>query len=96
MAYKRSIPAHSDYRKFDDMLRMVLDCRPEEVAALERHLEALRKKGLLYFGLHGAPAALLTCYVQSTDPGGHIHFVDGSNGGYALAAKQLKAQASKA
>ncbi|HXB98558.1 MAG TPA: DUF3095 family protein, partial [bacterium] len=27
-----------------------------------------------------------------TDPGQHIHFVDGGDGGYAMAAKQLKAQ----
>lgn len=91
-AYKRSIPAHSDYRKFDDLLRMVLDCRPEQEAELRSYLDGLRKKGQIYFGLHASPSALLTCYVRSTDPGEHIHFVDGGNGGYAMAAKQLKSQ----
>lgn len=92
VAYKRSIPAHSDYCKFDDTLRMVLDCSPEQAARLEAYLDGLRKKGLVYYGLHASPSALITCYVHSTDPGGHIHFVDGSHGGYAMAAKSMKTQ----
>ena len=35
---------------------------------------------------------LMTCYVNSVTPGNHIHFVDGDNGGYAIAAKELKSQ----
>ena len=42
-----------------------------------------------------AIAALMTCFVRSYQ-GNHVHFVDGSNGGYALAAKQLKAQLAEA
>jgi hypothetical protein len=41
--------------------------------------------------MHRSPAALVTCLVRSYD-GDHVHFVDGSDGGYALAAKQMKAQ----
>jgi hypothetical protein len=37
------------------------------------------------------PQALLTCIVFSYN-GNHVHFVDGSDGGYALAARSLKAQ----
>jgi Protein of unknown function (DUF3095) len=33
----------------------------------------------------------MTCIVQSYN-GNHLHFVDGSDGGYALAAHQLKQQ----
>lgn len=40
----------------------------------------------------GSKESLVTCFVQSTDPGEHIHFVDGGDGGYAMAAKQLKTQ----
>lgn len=92
VAYSDSIPAHSDYRKFDDLLRLVLDCSADEVGQLRSYLEGQRREGRLYYGLHPSPAALLTCYVQGTDPGQHVHFVDGGDGGYAIAAKELKAQ----
>jgi len=38
-----------------------------------------------------SPAALLTCLVFGRE-GDHVHFVDGSDGGYAMAAIQLKQQ----
>jgi hypothetical protein len=33
----------------------------------------------------------MTCFVRAYR-GNHVHFVDGSDGGYALAARALKAQ----
>jgi hypothetical protein len=92
VAYANSIPAHSDYRKFDDTLRLVVDCAPAQVENLRAFLEGLRQQGLIHYGLHESNNTLVTCYVQGTDPGQHIHFVDGGDGGYAMAAKQLKAQ----
>ena len=47
--------------------------------------------GNLVFGLHKSREALVTCIVRSFT-GNHMHFVDGSDGGYALAAKGLKQQ----
>jgi hypothetical protein len=41
--------------------------------------------------MHTAPSALITCFVKAY-AGDHVHFVDGANGGYALAARQLKKQ----
>jgi hypothetical protein len=91
-SYSDSIPAHCDYRKFDDTLRMIIDCSPAQAAELRDFLEGLRAEGLVFYGVHEASASLMTCYVKSTAPGEHIHFVDGGNGGYAMAAKELKAQ----
>ena len=34
----------------------------------------------------------MTCYVNTVQPGDHIHFIDGDDGGYAMAAKEMKAQ----
>jgi hypothetical protein len=34
----------------------------------------------------------MTCYVHDVNDGNHIHFVDGGDGGYAMAARELKAQ----
>jgi hypothetical protein len=45
--------------------------------------------------MHKSREALLTCIVQSYN-GNHLHFVDGSDGGYALAARELKSRLSVA
>jgi hypothetical protein len=34
----------------------------------------------------------MTCLVFSLDKGEHVHFIDGSDGGFTAAAIQLKAQ----
>jgi hypothetical protein len=38
----------------------------------------------------------MTCYVDSLNEGQHIHFIDAENGGYAMAAVDLKKQMSLA
>jgi hypothetical protein len=89
-AYARALPAHSDYRKFADSLRMVVDCTPREADDIEAILGAAKRAGLVEFGLHRATSALMTCFVSNTDDGGHVHFIDGADGGYTLAAQGLR------
>lgn len=84
--------AHSDFRKFDDMLRMTLDCRLDQIRDINDLCETMRNSYGICYGLYSSEAALMTCYVPGFSDGSHIHFIDGSNGGYAMAAKQLKAQ----
>ena len=83
---------HSDHQKFDDMLRMILDCTEEETMRIEEYLQQGRKRGDLSYGIHYSSASLMTCYVNGLGDGDHIHFIDGGDGGYAVAAKQLKHQ----
>jgi hypothetical protein len=89
--YKRDLIQNCDFRKFDDTLRMVVDLNVAEIYRLESRLSAEQRAGRLAYGLHRSSAALITCLVRSYS-GDHVHFVDGSDGGYALAARELKAQ----
>jgi hypothetical protein len=89
--YRRDVVANTDFRKFDDMLRMVLDVSESELTGILTYLEAERLAGDVVYGVHTSDSALMTCFIKDF-AGNHIHFVDGSNGGYALAAKQLKEQ----
>jgi hypothetical protein len=89
--YLDDLVDNSDFRKFDGMLRMVIDGKNAQAAALEKYLENEYHLGRLVYGMHQSPEALMTCIVQSYN-GNHLHFVDGSDGGYALAAHQLKQQ----
>ncbi|MBN0985861.1 DUF3095 family protein [Amphritea pacifica] len=88
--YVDRVPLHCDFKKYDDTLRMVLDCSPSGYRAIEEYLQSEQRLGRICFGIHVSDAAQMTCYVESMSDGGHLHFVDGTDGGYALAAKQLK------
>lgn len=90
--YRKSMRAHSDHRKFDDTLRMVLDCSDAQAEAIRTYLEERRARGELCYGIHLSEIALMTCYYQDAKDGQHIHFIDGGDGGYAMASKQLKRQ----
>jgi hypothetical protein len=90
--YLRALPSHSDYRKYADSLRMVVDCSTHEADGIESILRESKAAGLVDFGLHRASTALMTCFVSSTDDGHHVHFIDGGDGGYAMAAQDLKEQ----
>ena len=89
--YIADMVENSDFRKFDGMLRMVIDGSDAQYQALRASLDALHREGRLVYGLHPSREALLTCIVFSHD-GNHLHFVDGSDGGYAVAAGELKRQ----
>ncbi|MEO1143394.1 MAG: DUF3095 family protein [Pseudomonadota bacterium] len=50
-----------------------------------------RTAGKIIYGIHLQDEALITCVVPSIHQGDHVHFIDGSDGGYAQAAKKMKA-----
>jgi hypothetical protein len=91
--YRSDLVENSDFRKFDGMLRMVMDGKYEQASVLERYLESEYQDGRLVYGMYKSREALLTCIVQSYN-GNHLHFVDGSDGGYAFAARELKRRLS--
>jgi hypothetical protein len=89
--YKQRLIANTDYRKFDEVLRMVISGTRSQREELHRYLHRLYVEKKIIFGLHASPSALITCMVFDYDQE-HIHFLDGSNGGYAMAAKAMKRQ----
>jgi len=94
--YRQQLRANTDFRRFDDMLRMILDCPKDKADEIEAFFEQLHDQGKLAFGTHRSDHALMTCLVFSLTKGEHIHFIDGSDGGFAVAAIQLKAQLQSA
>src|SRR4030081_3252046 len=55
--YVQQVVENSDFRKYDDGLRMILDCTPELEAALTQRLAQAASAGVARYGLHrqGAP-----------------------------------------
>jgi len=88
--YTQELIENSDFRKFDDSLRMVLDCTPELSAEIEDYLKKAAAKGLVRYGAHRQDAAMMTCFTPSPVNPNHVHFIDGAQGGYTLAAAALK------
>jgi len=88
--YAADVAANADFRKFDDGLRMTLDCSIGFADALEAKLTAA--DGYANWGLFRQRAAQITCFVPSITERSHLHFVDGADGGYTMAASAMKAR----
>lgn len=93
--YLQDLVSNTDYRKFDGALRMIIDSSPEQKEKLENFLAEKHAAGDIFYGIHVSDSALMTCIVFDYKQQ-HLHFVDGNNGGYALAAQQLKKQMAAA
>ena len=87
--YKDTLVANTDFRKFDDTLRMVISGNESQRIALDQYLQKKYEQRSLVYGIHKSSAALMTCVISDYNKD-HIHFVDGADGGYAMAAKALK------
>jgi hypothetical protein len=79
--YRRDVVANSDFRKFDDCLRMTLDCTPDLADAIEQRLSKARLAHVAHFGLYRQSAALMTCIVPSISASNNFDFVDRAAGG---------------
>ncbi|WP_019557274.1 DUF3095 family protein [Thiomicrorhabdus arctica] len=89
--YKKDLIKNSDFEKVDDAYRTVLSAEQTQLDALLAWLDKAHYQGLLFYGCHQTHSAIITCLITETGQD-HIHFVDSVNGGYAVAAKQLKQQ----
>ena len=90
--YKSETVRNTDFRKFDDGLKLTIDCSQTTYDGLLALLDQARADRIANYGLHAQDTALMTCIVPNHNDSNHMHFVDGAGGGYAKAAEMLKAQ----
>ncbi|WP_061247846.1 DUF3095 domain-containing protein [Leptospira alstonii] len=81
----------SDFRKYDGTLKMVVACDSDSRESFLKFLDDLYRQGKLFYGYHVSDRALMTCALHEGSVR-EVHFVDSADGGYALAAVQLKEQ----
>ncbi len=93
--YRDELRSNTDFRKYDGILRMVLDLSETQAERIVRYLEREHDAGRLVFGAHVADTATMTCLVFSLERSEHVHFIDGSDGGFAKAAQDFKARDSQ-
>ncbi|SMO46128.1 DUF3095 family protein [Gracilimonas mengyeensis] len=89
--YKPDLVRHADYQKFGDGLRFVAAGTIQQRMDFTHFLDQQFKAGKIAYGVHSSFAAMVTCYVKNYQSN-HIHFVDGTDGGYAKASQELKAR----
>ena len=92
--YKETLVSNTDVRKFVDIYRQVLAGTAAQRSALEAWLEARFARGQLIYGLHVTDRAHMTCLVFNY-AGRHLHFIDGADGGFFLAARAFKERAAR-
>ncbi len=88
-AYKRTLVANTDFKKFDDKLRFTVSGNAEQRVQLTEYLDQCLQERRAVYGMHSADCALVTCLIFNYNES-HVHLVDSVNGGYANAARQLK------
>jgi hypothetical protein len=87
--YLKSLVEMSDTLVIDGRINTVISGNAQQRAALQHFLDELETAGKIYYGIHISSASVMSCYVRDLRDD-HIHFVDGSEGGYTQAARMLK------
>jgi len=93
-AYLERIRKLSDTLMMDGSINTVFSGTPEAIAKLRDFLDAKEKQSELVYGLHVTHSSVMSCYVRDRN-NKHIHFVDGTEGGYTSAAAILKSKKAK-
>jgi hypothetical protein len=88
-AYLYKVSQLSDTLMIDGSINTVMEGDELQIAALTPYLDTLEKEGLITYGIHITHASIMSCYVQDRKES-HIHFVDGTEGGYTTAAVLFK------
>lgn len=79
----------ADFRKYDGTLKMVIDGSKQNRESLVSFLNQLELEGIVRYGIFVSNRSLMTC-VLKVNSSEEVHFVDGADGGFAMAAKVLK------
>ena len=88
--YTVTVGRNADFRKFDDGLKMTLDCDAVTQLQLRKVLDQAAADGIIRYGLCEQDEAMMTCIVPSILTDDHVHFIDGAAGGYTQAAARIK------
>ncbi|MNV57518.1 hypothetical protein D3C71_1498540 [compost metagenome] len=89
--YLNKLVEMSDTLVIDGRINTVITGNEAQRLALIKVLDGFESSGDILYGIHISGDSVMSCYVRDLKDG-HIHFVDGAEGGYTQAAGQLKAK----
>jgi hypothetical protein len=79
----------SDTIVLDGSINTVFSGTERQMNTLKLSLDALEADGKIHYGIHATYASIMSCFIEDREEN-HIHFVDGTEGGYTTAALHLK------
>ncbi|WP_430409352.1 DUF3095 domain-containing protein [Kordia sp.] len=79
----------SDTIMLDGSINTVISGNSKQISKLQIFLDTLESENEITYGMHVTHASIMSCYVQDRKKN-HIHFVDGTEGGYTAAAIAYK------
>ena len=79
----------SDTIMLDGSINTVISGNDKQIKRLQIFLDDLESKKKIIYGLHTTHASIMSCYIEDREEK-HIHFVDGTEGGYTSAAIMFK------
>ena len=82
------LPLSLDFIKYDGQLKFIVCVPDDRKNDFSQELNNLSKHHHFTVGSHWSSRVVITCSVDSKD--GNLHFIDGEDGGFTLASKQLK------
>jgi len=59
VAYRHDTAGNTDFRKYDDGLKLTVDCLADTIVELEALLEVAQATGIARYGLHRQDNALI-------------------------------------
>ena len=87
--YMRELVQLTDTLVIDGRINTVISGTGEQRQRLQAKLDYMEEANQILYGIYTSRESVMSCYVQD-HKSKHIHFVDGSDGGYTMAAKMLK------
>jgi hypothetical protein len=87
--YLAKITQLTDSLMFDGNINTVISGTAAQIRELTTDLKKLEQEGKIVFGFHVTHASVMSCYVRDHDED-HVHFLDGTEGGYTSAARMFK------
>lgn len=89
--YLSDLVEMSDNLVLDGRINTVISGTRAQRVELIEALNEMESEGEITYGVHISTSSIMSCYVRDMK-NAHIHFVDGSQGGYTMAARQIKAK----
>lgn len=92
--YLQQVISNADILTIDGRINCIVSSSSDRRKRFIAYLDKQEQAGNLLFGHFVNTESIMTCYIESRNDK-HIHFVDGADGGYTEAAKELKVKLAK-
>ena len=92
--YMQKLVELVDTLVIDGRINTVIAGTPDQRNQLEEELAQMEQEGSITYGLFVSRESIMSCYIRDRKDK-HIHFVDGSDGGYTMAATMWKQKKQK-